>query len=184
MAKTPRFDRYNKLLSRFYEALYLLHLLGRTRGPRIITNLNPTNIADTRRRFLKNLATVCDYRKGGPSTTAIAIEDRQDCNVLWVSSNEGPKEKVLTFLEEVLGAIKTFSELPQDRQASAEEDLMRKCVEFADKRIGQQARDLRASARKCRKDPPVQHVPGEEGKTSFTYLTYTNYTYPMLQSVQ
>lgn len=150
MGKTPRLDQYLRLIFRFYEALYLLDTLGRVRGTHHTANLDLSTKLGRRWRFLKNLAFLCDYMKGGPSTAAVAVEDRADCNVFWISSNEGPSDAIGLFLNSVITAVKQFHVLPEDQKAQAEHDLTVKCVEFASKKVKKQAHGLSNSARKYR----------------------------------
>lgn len=150
MARTPRFDPYEKLLYRFFEAIFLLSLLGNTRGPHLTTVFNPASLISIRRRFLKNLAFLCDGLKGGESTTSIAVQDRPDCYVFWVSSNQGPSDTALDFLRSVLEDIKAFLRSSQNDRESVEDNLIRRCVESSVKRMRNQARSLVNHARRCR----------------------------------
>lgn len=150
MARTPRFDPYERLIYRFYEAIYLLSLLGHTRGPHVATIFDPSSLIAVRRRFFKNLALLCDNLKGGESTASIAVQDRHDCFVFWVSSNEGPSDSVLVFLRTVLQDIKDFVRSTQDDGTDVENDLIRKCVQFSQRRMRSQARSLVNCARRCR----------------------------------
>src|SRR5688500_17846751 len=74
---TPRFDNYQTLIHRFYEPLILLAALGQTRGHHI-SKPHATKEQALHRRFLRNLAYVCDYEKGGKTTTAIGLEEKSD----------------------------------------------------------------------------------------------------------
>lgn len=165
MAKTPRFDPYLKLVFRLFEALYLLGQLGRVRGPQLVAAFDSSILA-RRRRFLKNLAFLCDYLKGGPSSTALAVEDRADRNVFWISSNapEDPSKDTRGFLESVITAAKNFHRIPDDQKARAEYILTRKCVEFASVRVKKEAHGVSSSAKKCRLflEQQLAHKKGEK----------------------
>lgn len=150
MARTPRLDAYERLIYRFFEAVYLLSLLGNIRGPHLATVFNPLSLISIRRRFLKNLAFLCDSRKGGETTASIAIQDRPECYVFWVSSNRGPSDTTLDFLRSVLEAVKTFVRSPQGDRAGVESNLIRKCVHFSVERMHSQARTLVNRVRVCR----------------------------------
>lgn len=150
MAKTPRLDPYLRLIYRLYEALYLLDILGRVRGPHHVTNLDFSTIFAVRRRFLKNIALLCDYKKGGPTSTAVAIEDGQKCNTFWIASNEGTDGAVLDFVTSVIAKTKALHKEPDDKKVSAEVDLIRLCVDFASSRIRKQSHGLSSSAGRCR----------------------------------
>lgn len=165
MAKTPRLDVYYRIICRLYEALYLLHILGKVRGPHLLANPNFSTILATRRRFLRNIAFLCDYKKGGPSTTSIAVEDRHDCNLFWVASNEEPPDSVLEFLRSVLEVVRGFPSLSEEQRSNVEQDLEVKSVIFATKRIKNQAQGLASSARRCR-EYVTTHLPDEKGELS------------------
>lgn len=150
MARTPRFDPYVRLIYRFYEAVYLLSLLGNTRGPHVATIFEPSSLIAVRRRFFKNLAFLCDDMKGGDTTASVAVQDRPDCFVFWVSSNKEPSDRTLVFLRFVLGVIKAFVRSTRADRSVVEDDLTRKCVGFSLKRIRSQAHSLVNCARRCR----------------------------------
>ncbi|KAF6832899.1 hypothetical protein CPLU01_05848 [Colletotrichum plurivorum] len=147
MARTPRMDPYFRLLARFYEALVLLALLRPVIGPHVVSQLNKFNLKDAQRRFLKNLAFLCDYNKGGDTTTAIAMEDQEDCYVFWVATNEGVKEKVTQFLGDIVERVKSAAELPGEQDAV--ERALAVSAQFAHSRIKKEAAILRNAAIQC-----------------------------------
>ncbi|KAK1998018.1 hypothetical protein LX36DRAFT_749342 [Colletotrichum falcatum] len=149
MALTPRLDPYARLLFRLYEVLVLLSILRPVSGSHLVTRLGNYTLQDARRRFLRNLCFLCDYQKGGDSTTAMAVEEREDCYVFWVSSNEGPGEEVTRHLGDVLCHVQRFVNRSEDRAAS-EGALMAICTTFASPRITQLTRILRNASIKCR----------------------------------
>jgi hypothetical protein len=83
------------LLKRFYEALVMLAVLGKSRGDRTeeeeldseleASDLGPDKL---RRSFIRHLAYLCDYEKGGDRTTAIALEQTPQGITYWLASNE------------------------------------------------------------------------------------------------
>lgn len=149
MARTPRFDPYKRLIYRFYEAICLLYLLGNIRGPHVATIFDPSSLIAVRRRFLKNLAFLCDDIKGGDSTASIAVQDCPDCYVFWISSNKGPSDRTLVFLRSVLEHVKAFVRSTQADRQTVELDLTRKCVLFSLKRMRCQVHSLVNCARRC-----------------------------------
>lgn len=169
MGKTPRLNPYFRLIYRLYEALYLLAILGRVRGPHSTTNLDLSTLLAVRRRFQKNIAFLGDYKKGGPSSTAVAVEDREDCNVFWIASNEGSSEETRTFLKAVIVAAKAFHTMPDDQKTKARFDLTHKCVNFASSRINKQAHGLSSCARKCRAHITA-HMIDQHGETNPPFL--------------
>lgn len=176
MARTPRFDPYVRLIYRFYEAVYLLSLLGNTRGPHVATILDPSSLIAVRRRFLKNLAFLCDNVKGGDSTASIALEDHHDRYIFWVSSNKGPSDGTLVFLRSVLDDVKAFVRSTRGDREVVEHDLTRKCVRFSLRRMRSQAHSLVNCAQRCR-DHLLASAANKLGETPPSLGCYLQVTY-------
>lgn len=164
MSKKPRFDPYYRLICRFYEALYMLYQLGKVRGPHVRTNLDFSNILATRRNFLRHLAFLCDFTKGGHSTTSLAVEDRHDCNVFWIASNDGPSETVLMFLTSVIEAVKASQSVSEKERPEIQESLTHECIDFAAKRIINQSHGLASAIKKCQEYLRAQSIEGKYGR--------------------
>ncbi|TGO46961.1 hypothetical protein BOTNAR_0554g00080 [Botryotinia narcissicola] len=124
-----------KLLKRFYEALILLTVFGSNRGPRILEEESPTDTFDDeildidvnisaldvnkkhemdemsrtklRRSFTRHLAYLCDYEKGGDSTTAIALQQMNTRGIVYhVAWNRCSRpERGVEFLKKMLGLL-------------------------------------------------------------------------------
>ncbi|RYP16583.1 hypothetical protein DL765_005044 [Monosporascus sp. GIB2] len=142
-SKKPRFDKYSRLLHRFFEALILLHVLGQTRGKHDRYLGDVFTPQEKRRRLLCNLAYLCDYDKGGPTTSAIGIEDGPKQFIFWVASNDnGSSNKVLTFLRTTLAEAKKIIRLSGDRRLVLEDNFTQRCIEFAKLRVRKEAKML------------------------------------------
>ncbi|TGO22041.1 hypothetical protein BPAE_0186g00110 [Botrytis paeoniae] len=170
-----------KLLKRFYEALILLTVFGSNRGSRILEEETPTDTFDDeildidmntsaldvnkkhevdemsrtklRRSFTRHLAYLCDYEKGGDSTTAIALQQMDTGRIVYhVSWNKCSRpERGVEFLKKVLGllgcagydGIKDFEKNKED----IEDEIFELSVKNAEKRISSYAcflaRDIR-----------------------------------------
>lgn len=71
-----------KLEKSFYESLVVLAILGKSRGANILSHdeyhrdldSSESNPQRLRRAYVRSLAYLCDYEKGGDSATAIAIQ--------------------------------------------------------------------------------------------------------------
>ncbi|KAE9580595.1 hypothetical protein CGCF415_v015707 [Colletotrichum fructicola] len=148
MALKPRLDPYTRLTSRFYEALLLLSTLRPVNGPHIITKLDTGILQGARRRFLRNLCVLCDYQKGGDSTTSIGAEDRDDTYVLWVSSNEGPTDNVIDFIITVLEGLRRVVFGGEEQNVVAE-DLLLRTTRFVIPRLRKERSILRRTSRSC-----------------------------------
>lgn len=149
MAKTPRLDRYARTFSRFYEPLVLLHILGKDKAPNLTSHHDPRSLVAVRHRFLKNLAFLCDHRKGGATTTAIAVEDRADCYKFWLAMNETPSVDVEGFLAGILGELKGIAALSESQRTEQEQELTTKYLLFATKRLTNECKLLSNLAKKC-----------------------------------
>ena len=130
----PRFDPYHKVLSRFYEPLVLLQLLGKSRGNHQPKPHDLNAGQALRRDFLRNLSYICDFEKGGDTCTAIGLADLGACYRLYVASNKG-QAKIAEFLTAVLGLLHDLYKLRGPEQAQKEAEFVNFCVDFAEKRV-------------------------------------------------
>ena len=166
--KTPRLDPYMRLLSRFYECLVLLKVLGPTRGE--IMSLPVTH--DERgimRRFLKHLAYMCDFRKGGTTCTAISLEETEDKYLFWVASNE-KSVKAENFLKNCLSGL---SNMLQDTRGSGEMKSafsVYDCIAFASPRIREEIRCMVQSVNETLKFLENTHAIQSQGMSNILFF--------------
>ncbi|KAI1103870.1 hypothetical protein F4804DRAFT_352612 [Jackrogersella minutella] len=140
--KSPRSGKYLKLLCRFYEPLILLEALGPTRGTHTSALLNAPNAQCERRRLLDNLSYLCDYDKGGDTTSAIGLEENDRCFVFWVASNaDTASNKIVGFLNSSLEEIHSVNH-EEDNIDDFENNFIRKCIKFAESRVKKEIRLL------------------------------------------
>ncbi|KAK1143894.1 hypothetical protein N8T08_006009 [Aspergillus melleus] len=162
----PRLDPYTRLLSRFYEPLFLLAALGQTRGEH---TPKPPDLGlehTQRRRFLRNLAYICDFQKGGASCTAIGLEDDATCYRFWVACNRAD-DQVLGFLSVALSHLKDFSdENSEDAEVDKTKTLafVKFCLSFAESRIKNEIQLLYKAINEC------SSVPAYEESQEYRYL--------------
>ncbi|KAF7881627.1 uncharacterized protein EAF02_006315 [Botrytis sinoallii] len=161
-----------KLLKRFYEALILLTVFGSNRGSRILEEETPTDTFDDeildidmktsaldtnkhemdemsrtklRRSFTRHLAFLCDYEKGGDSTTAIALQQMDTGEVVYhVAWNKCSRpERGVEFLKKVLGLLGCagyygINDFEKNRE-EIEDKIFELSVKCAEKRISSYA---------------------------------------------
>lgn len=163
MAKTPRRDQYQRLIFRLYGALFFLQILGHIRAPGTVINLDFFTDLGIRRRFLSNLTFLCDYAKGGSSTTAIAVENSYSGNLFWISSNQGTSEIVVAFLKPFMLSPKEFHIQPKHPNAEAKHELLQTSIRFSDYRIRKQTQALANTASRCQ-TRLVENKVAEEGE--------------------
>ncbi|KAF5026532.1 hypothetical protein F66182_1392 [Fusarium sp. NRRL 66182] len=147
----PRFDKHAKILSRLFEFLALFFILKRSDGPHVVTVQIPTDLQGSRRRFLKSLSFICDYRKGGNTTTSMALESQMQGVVFWIAANSTPGDNVAMFLSDILNDLQREPKANEAERKALGEKLMRKCVEFATPRLKKECKMLSRSANDCEK---------------------------------
>ncbi|KAM5342374.1 hypothetical protein ACJ41O_013340 [Fusarium nematophilum] len=146
----PRTNPYHKVLSRLSEFLALFYLVKRAEGPPVITNHDPSSLQATRRRFLKNLCFICDYKKGGDTTTSIAVEDQPDCFKFWVAANVAPDPKVIAFLNSILDSLRDAGTLDGGQRQTLKDTLTRESIRFAIPRLKKECKMLSRAAKKAK----------------------------------
>lgn len=143
----------DQLMMRFYEPLVLQHVLDPIRGSHIQCEPLPSldeseqDNCNLRRSFLKNLAYMCDFERGGATVTAIALETRSEGMVFWVAANENVKDKVVSFLERILRGLAGIT----GETSAVEESIFRSAVEFGLPRVKFYWRFMQDPLNKCLK---------------------------------
>lgn len=141
MAQTPRFSSEDRLRSRFYEPLVLLHVLDRngqqhiSRCPSEDLVTPQLQLRELRRTFLGQLAYVCDYIKGGDTVTAIALEAQPSGVTFWVASNTNLSASTISFLRRILNTLKSLVSSGPEQRIIVEDNIARKSIEFNLKRV-------------------------------------------------
>ena len=99
-----------KLLRRSYEPMLLLKLLDPVRGEHTgrstIQERSALSPIELRRSFADKLAYLCDFRKGGDTTTAVALQSTPQGLVIHCASNEPMKPRVVDFIHDILNCWK------------------------------------------------------------------------------
>lgn len=152
--KGPRFSPDDRLGRRFYEPLVLLNLLDRNGEQRIlncpseddITPLSQTR--ELRRDFLRQLAYVCDYVKGGDTVTAIALQKEPSNVTFWVASNKNISKNTISFLRGILTTLQCI--LSSEKDCSViENEISQRCIAFNLKRLKEYQILMRKYLIKC-----------------------------------
>ncbi|KAH6657198.1 hypothetical protein BKA67DRAFT_532422 [Truncatella angustata] len=147
--KMPRMDPYQRLINRFFEPLILQYSLGKTQGDYIPGTQEKGTTNARRRRLLENICYICDYNKGGDTTTSIGLEERHDCFNFWVASNIGSTGMV-DFIADVLNDTQVILTTDQRLRSIREQRLIQKCINFARKRVKKEANLLSKVVEKCK----------------------------------
>ena len=145
-----------KLLHRFYEPLVLLYVLDRTQGDHILRQdperlpSGEISLQELQRNLLDALSYVCDFDKGGDTTTAIAAASAP--LTYYVASNKDAAEEAVPFLRSLLMRLGELYNVDPQRLSESENSILKYCVDFSGKRVKTYWRFLRDSLTKCRND--------------------------------
>ncbi|KAI0439825.1 hypothetical protein F4803DRAFT_553696 [Xylaria telfairii] len=173
---TKHLDQYSKLWNRFYEPLILLRVLGQTRGDH-----SPRALEQPLYRLLDNLSYLCDYDKGGSTTTAIGLEDDPAKYKFWVASNDAKKAATnAKFLKTALSDVKAILTTPESSRIEAAERFTGRCLNHAKRRIEKEVKLLRREIEKCMakepKDTDLASLLQEFSGTKFSDLCHHAYS--------
>lgn len=146
-----------KQQSRFYEALILLAALDPTRGDHIPGERLPSSslawgcIKAIRREFLRELAYVCAYAKGGDTVTAIALEATPAETIFWVATNTDQEAFMRPYLDKLLPDLRSFTTLREETPPYEEacERILQHVVAFNFPRLAQYQRSFRSTLDLC-----------------------------------
>lgn len=94
----------------FYESQLLLFALEKVRGEHKKRQNYHGELdqgeTELRRSFIDKIAYLCDFKKGGSTVTALAIQKTYQGVIFWLSANETLKPKVVGFLTRILHLLK------------------------------------------------------------------------------
>ncbi|CAI4214473.1 unnamed protein product [Parascedosporium putredinis] len=130
-------------------------ILSRTQAPRSSIHCDIKRLSDLRRRFHLNLAIACDNDKGGPSTTALAVQDREDALVYWIAANGdsqgGISPEVAAHLEGLIRDLANIVGLPQTAEAreGLERAFVEKFINFKSPKVKKENMRLSNAAERC-----------------------------------
>ncbi|OBT85143.1 hypothetical protein VE02_05607 [Pseudogymnoascus sp. 03VT05] len=120
----------------FHESQLLLHVLEKVRGKHKKRQNYHGELdqdeTELRRSFVDKLAYICDFKKGGSTVTALALQKTYQGVTFWIGANETIKPKVIEFLQQILQVLKTVN--GASRQ-TAETLLLALIVPFNEKRL-------------------------------------------------
>ena len=160
---TPRMNHYQRLMSRFYEPLVLLHTLSSfPRNQPSIIHENEASRGSEKslhKQFLNDLAYLCDYLKGGDTVVSIAIEERPQGYVFWVASDTKHTTKVTTFLKKVLDILKSIT-LSHAKREDFKRDLTLDCIKFSKCRIEEYSACIQPLLDRCSATLGIDHGKG------------------------
>ena len=153
----------------FHESQLLLYILEKVRGEHKKRQNYHGELdqgeTELRRSFVDKLAYICDFKKGGSTVTALALQKTYQGVTFWIAANETVKLKVIEFLQQILQLLKNVDRTSRE---TTETQLLALVVPFNKERL-----DYYWSALK--KDLPIcmERLDDLEGSTGKLSLKVT-----------
>lgn len=154
----------------FFESELLLYVLENIRGEHKKRQNYHGELdqdeTELRRSFVDKPAYICDFRKGGSTVTALALQRTNQGVVFWLAANETVKVEVIIFLRNVLEHLKKV-ELGASRKTT-ETQLLAFIVPFNNERIDYYWKALSRVLSLC-----IERLEALEGFTSKLVLYFS-----------
>lgn len=148
----PQVNR--KLWNRFYEPLILLLAYGKSQGEHVKLNdassegdLGGSNNALCK-KFLDELAYMCDYSPSGDTVAAIAIQDGPQ-PTYWVAANASQGSKVKPFLSNILQLLAQVYEASEEHVVKLERQISDCAILFSAQRLQRYKSKLKRTVKDC-----------------------------------
>lgn len=154
-----------KLWNRFYEPLVLLLAYGKSQGrhvksddtsPEIDLGNSSTSLC---KRFLDELAYICDYSPGGDTVAAVAIQDGPQV-IYRVAANTNQCSKVKPFLSDILQLLAKVYEANEKQVTDLERQISTRAMTFAAKKLRRYKIELEHAIDECMRILEGQNTKG------------------------
>ncbi|CAH0022641.1 unnamed protein product [Clonostachys rhizophaga] len=143
-------DSYQTRLDRFYETMKLSAALGqRSLAKRSRPSSDASSEVNTQRRFLNNLAFLCDHRRESSFKMSIAIESADGLSRFWIAADTEPRDNALRCLNFILSLLKRVLGLPERLLHHGEDLLQGVCADIAKSRLSLEVEDLSMAVKDC-----------------------------------
>ncbi|CAH0044732.1 unnamed protein product [Clonostachys solani] len=149
-AEPPGKDSYQTRLDQFYETMKLSAALGqRSLAKRSRLASDASSEVNTQRRFLNNLAFLCDHRRDNAFKISIAIESVDGLSRFWIAADTEPRENALRSLNFILSLLKRVLGLPERLLSHGEDLFQGACANIAKSRLSLEVEDLSMAVKDC-----------------------------------
>lgn len=139
---------HNVMLDTFRERITLLEILQYKHVP-LDPALAPRSEVVTRdptwQVFLNQLSWLCDYDKGGDSTSSIGVERTPEGPKYWLAAHSDIKRKGFKHLKKVLGKLNELTTLPLDKQRPVCDRLLKDSIEFSERKFNNYEKSLKTA---------------------------------------
>jgi hypothetical protein len=160
-----------KLWNRFYEPLVLLAAYGKSQGEHtksdqvISEEYSDDGIKTPRKKFLDELAYMCDYSAGGDTVAAIAIQDGPQL-VYWVAANTSQGSRVKPFLSGILQLLGEACGASEENISALKQQISDRSMKFSVMRLRRYRDRLQRTIKACLSALERQNT---EGCVNFIY---------------
>ncbi|KAH0566495.1 hypothetical protein GP486_000113 [Trichoglossum hirsutum] len=143
-----------KLWNRFYEPLVLLSAYGKSQGERVKSDeilseeCIDGGVKTPRKKFLDELAYVCDFSAGGATVTAVAIQDGPQL-VYWVAANDIKGARVKSFLSDILQLLGQAYDAGEEKIFELKRQVSDRAIAFSAPRLLRYRHGLRKTIKAC-----------------------------------
>ncbi|KAF2110390.1 hypothetical protein BDV96DRAFT_603973 [Lophiotrema nucula] len=107
----------------------------------------PDTIGEARRDFLDSFSYLCDVEKGGKAVTAAALQQLPMSNFLWLAANEGIRDDILRYAQEMLVLAKRAT---PENMCAIQTSILELAVEHCNHRIQFYKTKVHEYAKRCR----------------------------------
>ena len=143
-----------KLWNRFYEPLVLLLAYGKSQGRHVKFHDTSSEVdlgsssSSLCKRFLDELAYICDYSPGGDTVAAVAIQDGPQV-IYRVAANSSQGSKVKPFLSSILELLSKVYEANEEQAIDLGRQISTRVMTFAAERLRRYKNQLECAIDKC-----------------------------------
>ena len=143
-----------KLWNRFYEPLILLLAYGKSQREHVKLNdaLSEGDLSGSNnslcKKFLDELAYICDYSPSGDTVAAIAIQDGPQ-PTYWVAANASQGSKVKPFLLNILQLLAQVYKASEEHVVKLEHQISDCAILFSAQRLRRYKYKLKRAVEAC-----------------------------------
>lgn len=156
----------------FYDGLYIYRLLQAEHERSIKAGRLPipqhdrASSRNSWQSLLDNLCLLCDTRRGGETTVAIAVEDRQGCHIFWAATQAKDKHTLRHYLSSLLQTMQDSTRAAAADSAPFAEAILITAVRQSKQRIHNYASKLKSAVEDLQRIRIDDNIPNEEDGSS------------------
>jgi hypothetical protein len=151
--------------SKLYPRLALFEGLSDCKDKPVLRDQTTDTTCNLRRDFLDSFAYLCDFRKGGSTVTASALEETSGKVYLWLAANEGISPAVLMYAKRLLRNLKRVT---SENWSTKEHKILKLAIEKSEPRLVFYRSEVKKYTARCSK--ALRHRVQSDTGTKLTKL--------------